>query len=354
MLPLLALLATAPAVAAFHASRGVPADVSAATLADLGQQTRVHRLVHGGFGLGTHAWEAGYVWSGALYRLGRLQFDLERQATVDGTGEEWVLSTHIPRGERLVPEEVDASLAAALPFFAEHFGEHPAADVHCRSWMLDARIPDLLPGSNLAWFQQRWRTYGMPGLGDEDALFFAFARPPTTDLQAVPAETSLQRAIASVWRSGNHWLVVDGRLGAVTAGPTGTGAEVDVLPTLLPGFSGTDAAGLGPAAPAGGARRRVPLRPEHREPRPARRAERRDPRGQPARRHRPRRGGRGRHAALRRRRLALPRQRGPRADGRRRPDRGGRAPTSGGRCGVRAARSPSRRTSTSTTTPTTR
>ena len=211
VLPLLALLATAPAVAAFHAFRGVPADVSAATLADLGQQTRVHRLVHGGFGLGTHAWEAGFVWSGALYRLGRLQFDLERQATVDGTGEEWVLSTHIPRGERLVPEEVEASLAAALPFFAAHFPELPASDVHCRSWMLDARIPDLLPGSNLAWFQQRWRTYGMPGLGDEDALFFAFARQPTPDLQAVPAETSLQRAIASVWRSGNHWLVVDGR-----------------------------------------------------------------------------------------------------------------------------------------------
>jgi len=212
VLPLLALLVTAPVVADFHVSRRVPADVSTATLADLAQQARVHRLVHGRLGLGSHAWEAGYVWSGALFRLGRLQFDLERQATVDGIGQEWVLSTHIPRGERLVPEEVDASFAAAIPFFAEHFGEHPAQDLHCRSWMLDARIPDLLPGSNLAWFQQRWRTYGMPGLGDEDALFFAFARQGETDLQAVPAETSLQRAIASVWRSGNHWLVVDGRL----------------------------------------------------------------------------------------------------------------------------------------------
>jgi len=212
VLPLLALLATAPVVAGFHASRGVPSDVSAATLADLGQQTRVHRLVHGRFGLGTHAWESGYVWSGALYRLGRLQFDLERRATVEGTGQEWVLSTHIPRGERLLPEDVDASLAAALPFFAEHFAEVPAQDVHCRSWMLDGRMSDLLPGSNLASFQQRWRTYGMPGLGDEDALFFGFARQGAADLQAVPAETSLQRAIASVWRSGNHWLVVDGRL----------------------------------------------------------------------------------------------------------------------------------------------
>ena len=212
VLALLALLVTAPVVAAFHASRGVPADVSAATLADLGQQTRVHRLVHGTFGLGTYAWETGYVWSGALYRLGRLQFDLEPQPTVDGSGHEWVLSTHIPRSGRLTTEEVDASFAAARPFFAEHFPELPAQGVHCRSWMLDPRLPDLLPGSNLAAFQQRWRTYGSPGVGDDDALFFGFARRSATDLREVPAETSLQRAIASVWRSGNHWLVVDGRL----------------------------------------------------------------------------------------------------------------------------------------------
>ena len=210
--PLLALLATAPVVARFHASRGVPPAVSAATLADLGQQARVHRLVHGRFGLGSYGWEAGYVWSGALYRLGRLQFDLERQPTVDGTADEWVLSTHIPRSGRLAPADVDESFAAALPFFAEHFPELPAQGIHCRSWMLDPRLPELLPGSNLASFQQRWRTYGVPGTGDEDALFFGFARRGATDLEQVPAETSLQRAIASVWRSGNSWLVVDGRL----------------------------------------------------------------------------------------------------------------------------------------------
>jgi hypothetical protein len=210
--PLLALLATAPVVARFHASRHVPADVSAATLADLGQQARVHRLVHGSFGLGSYAWEAGYVWSGALYRLGRLQFDLERQPTVDGTAYEWVLSTHIPRSGRLDPADVDEAFAAARPFFAEHFPELPAQGIHCRSWMLDPRLPDLLPGSNLAAFQQRWQTYGLPGVGDEDALFFGFARRGPTDLTQVPAETSLQRAVASVWRSGNNWLVVDGRL----------------------------------------------------------------------------------------------------------------------------------------------
>jgi hypothetical protein len=212
VLGLLTLLVTAPAVAAFHAARNVPADVSTATLADLGQQTRVHRLVHGSFGLGTYSWEAGYVWSGALYRLGRLQFDLERQPTVDGTGEEWVLSTHIPRGDGLAPADVDASLAAAMPFFAEHFPEHPAQDIHCHSWMLDERLPELLPGSNLAAFQQRWRTYGEPGPGDGDALFFGFAEPGPLDLEALTPQTSLQRAIASLWRAGEHWHVLEGRL----------------------------------------------------------------------------------------------------------------------------------------------
>ena len=212
VLPLLALLVTAPAVAAFHASRHVPPDVSAATLADLGQQTRVHRLVTGGLGLGSHAWEAAYVWSGALYRLGRLQFDLERRPTVDGQDEEWVLSTHIPREGRLASAEVDAALAAAPAFFAEHFGDVPAQGVHCRSWMLDPRLPELLPGSNLASFQQRWQTYGEPGPGDEDALFFGFARRGPVDPEELTAETSLQRAILSVWRAGESWHVVDGRL----------------------------------------------------------------------------------------------------------------------------------------------
>nr|WP_269778811.1 acyltransferase domain-containing protein [Microlunatus antarcticus] len=215
VLPLLALLVTAPSVAAFHAARGVPADVSAATLADLGQQTRVHRLVHGSFGLATYGWEAGWVWSGALYRLGRLQFDLERQRTVDGTGEEWVLSTHIPRGDGLTAADVEASFAAALPFFAAHFPEHPVQGVHCHSWMLDPRLPELLPGSNLAAFQQRWRIYGEPAVGDDDALFFGFARAGTfaaTDLATLTPTSGLQRAVLAVWRAGEHWHAPEGRL----------------------------------------------------------------------------------------------------------------------------------------------
>jgi hypothetical protein len=217
-LAVLALLATAPALAAFHASRGVPDDVSAATVADLGQQVWVHRLVSGRFGLYSYAWETGWVWSAALYRLGRLQLSLEEGNRVDGTGRELVISTHIPRGDALLPAEVDASLAAAQPFFAEHFAEHGALEVHCLSWMLDPRLPELLPGSKLAHFQQRWDVYGERREADVDALFFAFARRGEPDLATLEATTSLQRAILSVWRSGGHWHLVEGRLRATNPG----------------------------------------------------------------------------------------------------------------------------------------
>ena len=212
VLAMLALLASAPAVAAFHASRDVPPEVSAATLADLGQQATVHRLVTGGFGVATYPWVGGHVWSGALYRLGRLQLDLDMAATVDGRGREWVLSTHIPRADRLAPEDVDASFAAAPEFFARHLPEVTPTDVHCLSWLLDPRLPRLMPGSNLASFQRRWRTYGEPRNGDDDALFFAFTRRGGLDLDRLPAQTSLQRALRSVWEAGEHWNVVEGRL----------------------------------------------------------------------------------------------------------------------------------------------
>ena len=75
VLPMLTLLLTAPDVAAFHASRGISPEVSTATLADLGQQVWVHRLTYHEFGLHTQGWLLS-AWCGALYWLGRLQFEL--------------------------------------------------------------------------------------------------------------------------------------------------------------------------------------------------------------------------------------------------------------------------------------
>ena len=209
VLPMLALLVTAPEAAAFHASRGVSEDVSVATLADLGQQVHVHRLTFGEFGMHTHWW-VNLVWSGFLFRLGRLQFNLALERP--DRRPEWVLSTHIPMGGPLTPTTVDESLAAATAFFAAHFPDYPTRWFHCRSWLLDPTLSKLLPRSNLAAFQRRWSLYGPAEPGVEDLLFFVFQRRGQVDPESLPADTALRRMAAERLSSGRGWDVLNGRL----------------------------------------------------------------------------------------------------------------------------------------------
>jgi GNAT-like C-terminal domain/N-acyltransferase N-terminal domain len=205
VLPLLALLVTAPDVADWHARRGIPADISTASLSDLGQQVWVHRLTYGTFGLETYDWMT-VAWSGALYWLGRLQFNLEP------ADDAWVLSTHIPRTGPLTPESVDESFAAARPFFASYFPEYPVRDIVCTSWLLDPTLAVALPDSNLAAFQRRWELTGRQYPGDADVLYFVFARRGPVELADLPRDTGLQRTILDRLTSGQGWSSPHGRL----------------------------------------------------------------------------------------------------------------------------------------------
>jgi hypothetical protein len=205
VLSMLALVATVEEVQAFHRSRGISEELSWRALSDLGQQTYVHRLTYGSFGLHTQGWLC-VAWSGALYWLGRLQFNLHRE------GAEWLLSTHIPRTGPLTPASVDASFAQAVQFFGEHFPDYQLSGFFCSSWLLDPELAAALsPTSNMACFQRRWNLFGEPMKGDADALFFTFARRGDIDLDCLPQDTSLQRAIVGRLRSGGHWHVWNGR-----------------------------------------------------------------------------------------------------------------------------------------------
>jgi hypothetical protein len=209
VLPMLALLVTAPDAAAFHARRGVPEDVSIATLADLGQQVHVHRLTYGEFGLHTHQW-VNLVWSGFLFRLGRLQFNLGLERP-EGRSE-WVLSTHVPADGPLPPPSVDESFATARTFFAKHFPDYPARWFHCRSWLLDPTLSELLPESNLAAFQRLWSLYGPPEPGEEDLLFFVFQQRGQVEPTSLPTDSALRRVAVDHLVSGRGWRVFNGKL----------------------------------------------------------------------------------------------------------------------------------------------
>jgi hypothetical protein len=202
--PMLALLVVADDVRAFHHSRGISATISDRSLSDIGQQAWVHRRTFGTFGLHTYGWMTT-AFSGNLYWLGRLQFNLIHHAGG------WAVSTHIPESGPLTPESVDDSFRQARAFFAEHFPEYPTQLFYCGSWLLDPQLVDVLrPESNMVNFQQRWVLETELGPGDEDAIFFVFRRRGDIDRTALPRDTTLQRAILDKLDAGGHWRAYGG------------------------------------------------------------------------------------------------------------------------------------------------
>lgn len=180
---------------ALHASRGLTDEESWQTLQDLPRHAHLDRLVYGTPGLRT-GWWVELAFSGRLFQLGRLQFEPR-----DG-----FLSVHIPEeGGPLTPAACDASFARAREVFPD------AREARCRSWLLDPQLAELLPAtSNIVAFQRRFELLDEGENEDDRVLEFVFhALAP--DLDQLPQETTLQRAIVGHLRAGGHF-----------AGPTGT------------------------------------------------------------------------------------------------------------------------------------
>jgi hypothetical protein len=218
VLPLLALVATASEIRAFHVSRGISSDISQATLADLGRNVWIHRRTHATFGLETHEWLTLH-WRGALYQLGRLQFDLGRidpssrwaRALPESVkGGDWAPGVHIPEAGALEIEDVTASLDQLKPFLRQHFPEVDARIVHCRSWLLDPYLRQVLPGSNIAGFQQLFTLDGIAEASNEDTVYFTFRQRGLDRLNELPRDTRLQRAVLDRIRDGGHWHLTQG------------------------------------------------------------------------------------------------------------------------------------------------
>ncbi len=195
-LPLYAYLTILPEVLAWHAARGVPREVSQATMRQLGSRVRDGEIVR-------PYWFARHF-RGSLYRLGRLQFDRTARHG------EPILDIHIPGDGPLAVEACDASLAAARPFFAQHFPAEEYKRAFCTSWLLDPQLADYLPeDSNILRFQRRFTPETVVSQADEEVITFVFNLPPGSDL---PRRTRLERAIADHLAAGNHWHHVTGWL----------------------------------------------------------------------------------------------------------------------------------------------
>lgn len=201
-------LAHVPALRAHHSARGIPSDVTTATMAELATQLFYHRSITGAGGLSAHQWLTAHF-RGVLFRVGRLLYERQRVWFDTDHGPrkgDLALGVHIPRG-RLTPQSCDESFAAAQRFFATHFpDEHPLRWATCVSWVLDPQLRNSLgPDTNILRFQDRFTLLDEPDPadGDQPTVEAVFARSPGTG--SLPRTTSLERAIDDHLREGGHW-----------------------------------------------------------------------------------------------------------------------------------------------------
>ncbi len=211
-------LAALPDVRRWHQERGIPDDVSWATLADLGQNMAIYRRMHGDGGVGAHNWLTLHF-RGAIYWLGRLQFNRSRirfdAATLERLGVGFhhgdpAIGVHIPETGPMSPDACDASFRWARDFFGRYFPEDRVRIATCGSWLLDEQLAEYLPAdSNIIRFQRRFHLApgGFPA--DQEIVRFVFRRT-AAELDELPQRTTLERAIVQHLRAGRHW---EGRSG---------------------------------------------------------------------------------------------------------------------------------------------
>ena len=209
---------------AHHHERGVPDDISWATLADLGQQLIVHRKRRGTVGLDLQWWLVAHF-LGALYALGRLQFHLYHLRSGIAGPAFWpesdepgfrrgdaTLGVHIPATGPLTPEACDESFAMAKAFVPEHFPEHEFRVATCTSWLLDDQLAEFLRAdSNIVQFQRRFTVVDGANDDGRDTLLFVFDRVPDS-VEELPQRTTLERAIVQHLRGGGRWRTRTGWL----------------------------------------------------------------------------------------------------------------------------------------------
>lgn len=210
---LTAYLQLTPTIVDWHRDLGVPAEVTYATLADVGRNLAIHRRAHAEFGLETWAWLISH-YTGMMFALGRLNFMLHpTKETIDGVMApgDWVPGIHIPESGPLTPELVDASLVQAEEFFATYFADKPVAVAVCVTWLLDPYLIKHMPmNSNIGSFVRRFTPMGQLADDQTEALFFLFRTRDLSRLNTLPRDTMLQRFVLDRAAAGQPWQTGSG------------------------------------------------------------------------------------------------------------------------------------------------
>jgi len=133
-----------------------------------------------------------------------LTLDLKEWKVALQTGDH-VLEIHIPASGPLDREACRASISRCADFFRTHYPEIPPFRAWtCTTWFLDPQLAGCLSASsNIATFQSLFHLLPAPYANDSQMFERVFGNEKNLD--KLPANTSLQRALIAHMRAGKRW-----------------------------------------------------------------------------------------------------------------------------------------------------
>lgn len=202
--PLCVLAYLAPYALELNNKKGIAKDITVKTLKDVNVWIDNYFNCYNELGLGEFHWLINH-YTGDLFRLGRLQFRLEK--SLEGIPEgEYAIETHIPQGEALTEEKCLDSFKEATTFFKKYFPQTPVKYFMCDSWLLNPNLADILSeNSNIVKFMRLWTPVPFDSDNSSQAIErvfgFGFKRD---DIKNAPENTSLQKALKGYLLSGGN------------------------------------------------------------------------------------------------------------------------------------------------------
>jgi hypothetical protein len=119
--------------------------------------------------------------------------------------EDPVVSVHIPARLKLDEDICEASYERARAVFRQCFPEFDYKAFRCQSWMMDPQLRTLLGrDTKITRFQKKYIPYPCKSAG-EGVLGFVFLKADKNyDLESLPEDTSLRRAIKKHYMEGKY------------------------------------------------------------------------------------------------------------------------------------------------------
>ena len=116
-----------------------------------------------------------------------------------------VIALHIPADGKLTPEAVDDSMARIRVFLKTYFPDYEYKAFTCTSWLANPELVTMLgENSNISKFCRRFRPLTRKAAGTGVFQFIFHKAGPDINLQELPENTGLERALKKYYLDGHY------------------------------------------------------------------------------------------------------------------------------------------------------